>query len=234
MAVVFDAKSSVTGAATTSVTWTHTPVGTPTAVGIGAYGWEQGLTSTWACTYGGTTVPPATTQVYDAGGDGAVIFGLANPSSGVQSVTVSSPNSTYFVATGVTVTGSDITTCFSASNQAIGTNAAPSITVAGGGTNDLVMCVCGADGANASMSAGGGGSNTTSLYLNLANGGITLSVSTAPGAASVTGTYSAAGSVNWAMMAASFKGPGPPPAAATIFGVMTSIQQAPPYTVITY
>jgi len=204
MAVTFDAKSSGTGNFVIDVTFTHTPAGTPSAVGIGAFGFNNG-SATITATYGGTNVPSFVGPVNDPGADTGLIFGLASPASGAQTVTVHGSNFWYPIAHVVTVTGSDTSTCFSNGNSAnAGSGTALSVTTTSA-TGELVLATGGIDGSGADMTAGGGGSNTTSLYLNDVVGGERASSSLASGASSVTATYTATGSTNWVMMAASFK-----------------------------
>lgn len=207
MTVAFDAKSQGSGNFVSSVSFTHTPVGTPTAVGIGEFGFNPSA-GTVTATYDGTAVPSAIGPDTDAIGDTAQIFGLANPASGAKTVVVSCNQLFYPIVYVATVTGSDTATCFSAVNSAIGNSSAPSVTLTGGATGELVFCVGGCDGGGADMSAGGGGSNTTDLYVNDVVGGERASSSTAPGAASVTATYSLSGISPWIIQTASFKDAG--------------------------
>lgn len=100
--VAFDAASSVEGFGVTSVSWTHTPSGTPTGVAVSGGG-ATGVTS---ATYAGT----ATTLVGAANGSfqHSEMYDLGNPTSGAQTVVVNfSPSSYYAIGSAVTVVGGD-------------------------------------------------------------------------------------------------------------------------------
>jgi hypothetical protein len=138
---------------------------------------------------------------------------------------VTTPASSYPIVFCVSVTGSDTTTCFDGALGAIGNSAALSVTVTGGTTGDLVLFIGGLDPANAStLMAGGGGTNSNSLYLNTTNSNENASLSyDSTGGASVTGTYNlVVGVTTWSMYGASFKiaGAGPPPAKGSTLTMM--------------
>lgn len=113
--------------------FTHTPVGTPTAVGVFVSVADNSGTVT-GVTYGGI---PMTLAVSTADGAAVYIFGLASPPSGPQTVSVSfSPNPFDVVVGVVTVTGSDPATCFSATNSVF----------SGGAPNPATLTVASANG----------------------------------------------------------------------------------------
>jgi hypothetical protein len=94
----FDAASEATASNTTLLSWTHTPVGTPTGVVVGVSYWQASLTNPTAATYGGAAMTEE--SIIDSGGDpGAesrvVLYSLANPASGAQTVSISFDPSTY-------------------------------------------------------------------------------------------------------------------------------------------
>lgn len=99
MAVAFDAVGpSAAGAGntgSTTLSWTHTPSGTPTAVlagvSVGTNGSDAALVAT--ATYGGTSMPSLSKVHAGTGGTGTSgfiqLFGLAGPASGAKTVAVS-------------------------------------------------------------------------------------------------------------------------------------------------
>lgn len=130
-AVAFDATASTTGINVSSVSYTHTPVGTPTAVGIGISWYRTDLTAITSITYGGVATTAAITKNLTGGSSQAAIYGLVNPPTGSQTVVVTFTTATTGI-TGVgsiTVTGSDTTTVFSNTCSAGPTaNTTPSVT----------------------------------------------------------------------------------------------------------
>lgn len=124
MAVALDAVT--TQDETGSTTWTHTPVGVPTAVAVfitknSLLGPVSGFT------YGGFSM-----TLVNSGGAGDAqtnlyIFALANPPPGPQSV-VGSIVGARWTAASVTVTGSDLVTVFR-DTQFLGTAGAPPDTI---------------------------------------------------------------------------------------------------------
>lgn len=133
MAVAIDAISLSTGASNVaSFSWTHTPVGTPSAVAVIFPGYAGNAgTRTVTATYGGTNVPVevATAGNPFATGRTPTIFGLANLAAlgltGAQTVVVACAGAgMYGRPWAITVTGSDLTDVFSNSNNA--TNAGSS------------------------------------------------------------------------------------------------------------
>jgi hypothetical protein len=130
VAVAFDAVSSASVAnnAGTALTWTHTPSGTPTAVAVAVQRYPNTFGAT--VTYGGVAMTLAASDGSLAGVINTEIWGLANPPSGAQTVSVGTGiTGDYMEAGAITVTGSDTTTCFSNSISANGTSAAPSVSV---------------------------------------------------------------------------------------------------------
>lgn len=148
MAVVFDAFATVTGGSTT---WTHTPVGTPTAVGVWISCFNGATGTITGVTYGGVSM--AREIFAPSGGPfslatGCYLYSLPNPPSGAQTVVVSGTPS-FLVGASVTVTGSDTTTCFrnvgnSTSGSATGPLTVTLTTVSG----DLVVDMFDAFGGN--------------------------------------------------------------------------------------
>lgn len=145
MAVAFDSVSqSANCENVSSLTWTRTPAGTPTAVGIAwaGYAGDSG-TRTLTCTDGGTNAPAEIATAGDpfTTGRTPTIFGLGNPAAGAQSVVVScAGGAMYGKAFALSVTGSDTSDVFEASNNATNAGSAnASVTVTGSTADGYVI-----------------------------------------------------------------------------------------------
>jgi hypothetical protein len=206
--VAFDAISNSTpiSASGSNPSWTHTPIGVPTAVAVMVGGYFNNCTIT-GVTYGGVSMSAGT--LFGNSTDlSTQMFGLANPPSGPQTVAVtfSPTGDEYAAAAAVTVTGSDPVTCFSnSSGNALNPSSSISDTVTSAVGELVIDCVAGwVAGAGAS----GVGGAQTSRYSAFWNGNLSFGVSTAAGAASVTTTWSTVSSSDHAAGAiASFKAP---------------------------
>jgi hypothetical protein len=186
MAVIFDAVGpGVTGQAVTSFSWTHTPVGTPTAVGIWYGGYVASLT-TFTVTYGGAAMTTGTWYgVVNA--QAAISFSLANPPAGASTISMTwVGGSMYVSANSITVTGSDTTTCFRNSSGNRVTGSASSSTSVTSANGDLVVDCVASLTANAAPT--GPGASQTSRYTSFWNTNLGFGLSTQPGA---TGTVTA-------------------------------------------
>lgn len=203
MAVAFDAVGpGVNAAAVSSFSWTHTPVGTPTAVGVGV-SWYDSASGPLVITYGGATM---TSAVSLANGIlQSETFGKANPASGAQTVAGSwtGGGSHYPIGSSISVTGSDTTTCFSntTSSSGTGTTITASCVSAAG---ELVMDTCVSNGGTPTLTVGAG----QTQRWNASNSGLTGAGSTEGGAASVTMSWSSSASNPYVQTAASFKDAG--------------------------
>ena len=142
-AVAFDAQSTsgVAGSGGPTYSWTHTPVGTPTAVGvwITSYNGATGFTPT-GVTYGGSSMTLALT------GSGSLndldtLYCLTSPPSGAQTVVITfGGTGQYFIAAAVTVTGSSTSTCFRNTGNTPSTSAtSPASTTLTTVSGDLVV-----------------------------------------------------------------------------------------------
>lgn len=202
MAVAFDAVATFNNAATTSASWTHTPVGTPTGVAIVAIS-ASTANGAWSATYGGVSLgSPAVTQASAAfGNTQLMIWGLSGPASGAQTVVVSQGGSSMdiaaasFTVTGGVTTGSPFSNTASNNNIA-GANTTLAITSPSG---ELVVDII-SSGGGATLTANGTGQvrrYTSSSFGSSAG-------STTPGAGSTTVSYSNS-NANGDMAAASFK-----------------------------
>src|SRR5260370_836355 len=144
---------NLSGCGGTTLTWEHTPVGTPSAVGVTLQNY-QGATSVTGVSYGASAMTQAV-AITDGNNNSAQVWGLANPPSGAQTVTVTFAATGAFAEAGsFTVTGSDTTTTFSNSNSASGSSTAPSesITSASG---EFVIDVLSALTSNGTITQGG-------------------------------------------------------------------------------
>jgi hypothetical protein len=202
MAVVFDAAGpGATASIVSSISWTHTPSGTPTAVGVWFGGYISAGTS--SVTYGGTSMV-ANTFYGAVTNPAAQSFGLANPPSGAQTVVLTVPAGSYPASNSISVTGSDTSTCFRNDSGGTGStnNSSSSVTSAVG---DLVVdCV---NGAFLGTVPSGVGANQTIRYAVTWNGNESFGISTQSGAAgTVTATWTnTGGSVGFAAAIDSFK-----------------------------
>jgi hypothetical protein len=125
--MAFDAVSSGAGAPVSgNVSWTHTPVGTPTAVAVLIQDYNIAQT---AVSYGGTSMGSAVTTKTDSNGAITSIYGLANPPSGPQAVLITVANGTYVGGAAVTVTCSNTTTVFDDAESNTGTATSSNQTV---------------------------------------------------------------------------------------------------------
>lgn len=207
MSVSSDAVSTQITNGSATITWTHTPVGTPSGVGV-FFGWvDVGSQTISSVTYGGASC----SQIGSTQTGGlfwkTAIFGLANPSSGAQTVviTFSSALSHGCSAYAQTVTGGDTTTVFSNSAGTSGTiqNLSNAVTSASG---ELVSDILSASSSTVDSygqtqinqgGLGGGGTGPTS--------GSVFGSSIASSGASVTMTETLNGAVSVAWSGASFK-----------------------------
>jgi hypothetical protein len=128
MTVAYDAVSNTTAVSVPAgLSWTHTPVGTPTAVVVwlSSEGTNDPAT---ACTYGGTSMTQITSVSSNGGNQNMVCFGLASPPAGAQTVLGTFANtSTEFAGVAITVTGGNTTTATTTSGTQVA--AGPAISV---------------------------------------------------------------------------------------------------------
>lgn len=159
--VAFDAVASnfCSNCAGTTVTWTHTPVGTPTAVAVACLS-ANSLSAITGVTYGGAAMANAVKQLFTPSGSGLTnsveIWGLPNPSSGAQSVVITDSlgGSAFLDCGSITVTNSNTSTAFDATNST--TSAATSISTSVTSTvNELAIDVAGGYGITTLAVSGG-------------------------------------------------------------------------------
>ena len=204
MAVAFDAVSSAATGSTGTVsppafTWTHTPVGTPTAVSV-ALSYFTGTAAPTAVSYGGVAMTLAAFET-DGGSVQAQIWGLAHPPAGVQTVEVDWSGTAILSGGAITVTGSDLTTCFSTTAVNNGSGTSTSVVVASANGELVVDIIGGQIGGTPSVT---GGSQTLRWGPFVLAGNITGVGSSAPATGSTTMAWSIT-SAPWAAVGASFK-----------------------------
>lgn len=201
--VVFDAVSSAQHASTSALTWTHTPVGTPTLAVVGvALGNDSAVVVT-TVTYGGTLMTLIRNDV-DVTGIRAKtwLYRLVSPPTGAQTVRVNLSISNRVVAGAITVRGSDTTTPISNHNGTRGNSASPSVSVTSA-VGELVVDAVALD-EGGSWTAGAGQTERWDRQQFPVSG----AGSTEPGAASVTMSWTNSVSNEWAISAASIKAAG--------------------------
>ena len=197
MAVAFDAVGAgVNAAAVNSFSWTHTPVGTPTAVGVGVSWYDESFVL--SITYGGAAM--ASEVAITNSPLKSEMFSKANPASGAQTVAGSWTGGAHYpIGNSITVTGSDTATCFSNTASASGSGTA--ITVAcTSAVGELVMDTV----THNSGSTISGGAGQTERW-NATNSGLRGAGSTEAGAATVTMSWTGGAAGAWVQTAASFK-----------------------------
>lgn len=203
--VAFDASSNAgaQGHLSLTFTFTHTPVGTPSAVGVGIFYWNAAQSNITGITYGGQAMTLEGSQL-DANGDRASLYSLASPPAGAQDVVITFDAAgdfgTFLRAGCISVTGSDPLDAFrGVAVTATGNTNQPTVDCPSA-VGDLVMD---------SVGAGAGilpGAGQTERWNDANSGGGVGASSTQAGAASVTMSWDrAAGASVWAIVAGSFK-----------------------------
>ena len=207
MAVAFDAVSTTTGAAVTSTTHTHTPVGTPTLVSVSVtmrsgIGFTPPNTAT-GVTYGGVSM---TKQAHKDRGDennGSLDYWVLTSGvpTGAQSVVVTLTTSDNVVITARTYTGTNgsFGTAQTSEGDTTSTGTAtPAVSSASGELVDDALYV---SNVATGVAAAGGQTERSNLTNSVPN--LRGATSEAPGAASVTmsWTWSANGNGTFAHLA---------------------------------
>jgi len=177
-------------------TFTHTPNGTPTAVFALAH-YFGNLTG---ITYGGTSMS-SLASVNTGAGSTIKVWGLANPSAGVQSVITSGlVNQTVHV---ISVTGSDTASLIRASATNVSSDTSPTVTCQTT-ISDLVICIAGDDDATTPTYTATGLSTQRGTMAS--NGFIDSVASSASGTSSdIDMTWTASSAIRWATIALSVK-----------------------------
>lgn len=203
--VVFDATASGSKIGLNGpISYTHTPVGTPTGVAV-AVAWYTGATCVVisSVTYGGNAMTLASSQIVTGQSQTVAIYGLANPPAGAQTVVVNLPATNCFaVASSVTVTGGNTTTVFRASNGAEGSSTTPAVSVTSA-TGDLVFDMVANTGGNTTLTQSG---SQTKRLTTINAGTTSISASTLDASAGSTNMGWTLGvSHPWAHVAVSFQ-----------------------------
>lgn len=215
MSVVFDAvgpsSAGQTASSVSSMSWTHTPVGVPTAVSVQVALVSTPFTGSVTVTYGGVSMTNAVDKTNPTI-TRAIIFGLASPPSGPQTVVVTFGSAIDKAAGGsITVTGSDPVACFDfVSAGATGRSNHPLDNPCSSAVGDLVID-CGAQRVISGSWTPNAGQ--TQAWMNI-NG----TSSYAPGAASVTMIENTGTSDFWSIVSASFKAAPSAPVAHQLMG----------------
>jgi len=200
--VLFDAVASafvVDSGTTTTLSWTHTPVGTPTKAAVAFENYDTNCTVS-GVTYGGVSMVQEASQTISAGGSSVQIWALANPSAGAQTVVITCGQHMYTQAGSITVTGGSTVTAIRAANTALATSTTPSVSVTSA-TGDFIVDVVGSTGANVTTTAGG---SQNKRWGPTDAGTNTASSSTLPaGSGSTTMTWTLGSSVTWGQAAVS-------------------------------
>jgi hypothetical protein len=199
MAVAFDAVSVKAASGSQNPSWTHTPVGTPSGVGIGIVMRDaSGDLTISSVTYGGNACSLEDSQITGSGFEKVFLYSLANPPSGAQTVQVNfaAVPDRNACAHSVSVTGGSTSDVFGTPVKATGNDNSIEVDVSSD-TDELVMDVA---GAAAAIGVGAG----QTQRMNEALDGATGVGSTEPGAATVTMSWTLGGASDWATVAASF------------------------------
>lgn len=204
MSVLFDASSVVHSGTIINPSWTHTPVGVPTGVGVGvAFVATNGATIV-SVSYGG--VPCTLTKTINADFARTIsLYSATNPPSGPQTVQVNFSVAPSHDSEGlaVSVTGGNTTQVFSSPVVSAAANSTqPTVTVVSS-VSEFVMDLFIATSQTAANPDVGQTQRMNQLLVSGETAG-----STKPGAASVSMTWNLGGGVDWAIIAASFKAPG--------------------------
>ncbi|TXH15356.1 MAG: hypothetical protein E6R03_07335 [Hyphomicrobiaceae bacterium] len=151
--VVFDAVSTASQVSATSISWTHTPSGTPTKV-FACIGHFDNTDTITSVTYGGNAMT-LVGSVANPSSEVASIYSLASPPSGAQTVTVNMSASALINARGISFTGGDASTAIRGTGTTnSGTSTAAQVTQASA-TDDLVLAFCVADDNTTTLTPAG-------------------------------------------------------------------------------
>lgn len=203
MSVTFDAvgpgATGIQGIVVASLTWTHTPAGIPTAIGVTVSHTQATPSAVTSGTYGGT--PLAISANKTAGlGEFSAILGLANPAAGARTVIVNFSGNFIGAAGSISVVGSSIVTVFS--NVSAGATANGVTMTDSPCTSAIGELVIDAAGSGVSGAITPGAGQTQ--RWNALGGFFSAASSSKPGAASITMTETASSGI-WVIISASFK-----------------------------
>jgi hypothetical protein len=224
MAIAFDAVTPATGAST--VTFSHTcGAGADRAIYVLVV--ENFNSVVTGVTYGGV----ALTQLGSWNFSNTVtlsVWRLINPASGANNVVVSQSASHNLNITAISFTGVHQTTPDGTPVHATGNNTAPSLTVPSA-ANELVLDVLGAlenTAGTVACTVGAGQTQRQNAQFQSGGQGTQSGVSTEPGAASVTSSWTLDNAANWNYAAVSIKPSGGADTTAPGFATVTATELA--------
>lgn len=199
--VVFDAVSTASQVSDTSLSWTHTPSGTPTKV-FACIGHFDNADTISSVTYGGNAMT-LIGSVANPSAEVASIYALASPPSGAQTIAVTMGSSSLINARGISFTGGDATTAIRGSGTTnSGTSTAAQVTQASA-ADDMVLAFCVADDNTTTQTAASGetarGATFTCFTI------FSAQTFTAPGAASVSMDVTLSTFRQWGIVSCSVK-----------------------------
>ena len=197
--VVFDAVFTKTATGLPSDSWTHFPVGVPTAVAV-CIAYTSNAVAINSVTYGGVAMTLEAT-INSAGTHKVAIYGLANPPPGTQLVGVMWAAAVSHVSASVSVVGSHLGDPFSNNQTATGVGTAVTLACTSA-VNELVVDVVVSDTIT-TFTQGGGQTKKWDITV----GTFEAAGSVKAGAASVTMAWTLGASGTWAQAAASFRTP---------------------------
>lgn len=192
MAVAFDAASSTSSAAATSLTFSHTCTGSDRALGVGV---TLNDTAATTVTYNSVSM---TQEVAVGTGSPVRLYELENPTTGANNVVVSIGVEVQVIAGAVSVTGADQTDCVSNNASATGFSSSPSVAVTSA-SGELVLAAI--SSAAVTWTAGTGETER----WDLAGGGLAGWGGTEDGASSVTINPTQSATEDWRIVAMSFR-----------------------------
>jgi len=220
MAVAFDAVASNQNSATASLTWTHTPVGTPTGVSVAAVMFDSSA-GTFTADYGGTSMGAAQVTLASSqfGNTIIQIWGLSNPPPGAKVVTIAQGGANFTCTAGSTTVTGGVVSGSPFSNTASNGNiigASPSMSITSA-TGELVIDIISMGNGITPTATGSGQTLRWSIAPTFDAAG-----SSAAGAASYTVSYSLSGGTGCDIVGASFAaGASVPPIVYTLMGSMS-------------
>lgn len=203
-ALAFDAQASAHVAASVGLTlsWTHTPVGTPSKVTVQIGNFDGTVTVT-TVTYGGNLMTANAASTQSAGGVGTLIYGLLSPPSGAQTVLITFSGTNAFCSgISTTWTGGNGAAVFSAGATGTATTSNPTTTIASAAGEIVVDVIYNNSGATETVAATGQTLIAGPVSIDANNN---VYSSQTPGAASVTPNWTQSTSSTWWASAASVK-----------------------------
>ncbi|MDH3458402.1 MAG: hypothetical protein OER90_16285, partial [Gemmatimonadota bacterium] len=211
--IAVDGSSSTTGSATT-LTWPHTVGdGADRFLIVGVSIRNAGRT-VQGITYGGTPLSLVGAQNNHDNAVRAEIWSLASPSTGTANVTVTLSGGAKMIGGAVSFFGVNPAAPLGTYASAFSTDTGtldPSVTLSSV-AGEVVVDVLASEGSAGSLTPSAGQTQRWNLFYGTSGGDVAGAGGTAPGAASVTTTWSAPSNAKWAMAAVPLR---PAPTAPT-------------------